>query len=105
MQQDEPEFSRSCLPRTMALAQGHRRTLKVLIGEGNRRWPLGDRVLVWLAPHWREDIENYRSSSAGNMVERFAQRQLDRMDEHYERELRRRLHLGETVSDTRQKGV
>ena len=47
-------------------------------GNGDRQWPFGDRVLVWLAPHWREDIEKYLDSSADNMAQRFAQHQLAR---------------------------
>ena len=77
----------------MALAQQHRRTVTALMGNGDRQWPFGDRVLVWLAPHWREDIEKYLNSSADNMAQRFAQHQLARMDLYYEKLLRVRLQL------------
>jgi len=93
MQQYEPEFSESCLPRTMTLAQQNRRTVVGLIGKGDRGWPFSDRVLVWLAPHWREDIEKFRSSSADSMTRRFDQHQLAKLDLHYEIQLRLRLQL------------
>jgi hypothetical protein len=50
-------------------------------------WPFMDRVLLWLAPTFREDIERYHAGNGPSMRDRFDERQLETLDRLLERQL------------------
>ena len=79
----EPSFSESCLPKTMAVARRHRRRILRELKLTPPTWPFEDRVLVWLAPHWTDDVAKYHASSGREMAKRFDADQLLHLDEHY----------------------
>lgn len=87
----EPSFLESCLPRTIALALKHKRRLLAELVGPDEAWPFPDRVLVWLAEHWRENVEAYHRGSAPAMAGKLQSHQLERLDQHYYDSLRSRI--------------
>lgn len=87
----EISFSESCLPKTMAIALRHKRRIAAKLGPNGEDWPFEDRVLIWLAEHWSEDIAGYHTGSGAEMARRFDPDQLEHLDDHYSEKLRRRL--------------
>lgn len=86
----------ACLTRanvaTTIPALSHLEGTRMLrLADRNLSWPLDDRVLVWLAGHWHEDVTNYHAKKAGSMSDRFMPHQLSHLDEHYLQVLRDRL--------------
>jgi len=89
--EQELSFMESCLPRTMELANRNKPLISSSMEMQPNDWSFGDRVLVWLAEHWKDDVEKYRSSGRGSMAEQFNSFQLEHLDEHYESKLRSKI--------------
>lgn len=75
----------------MALAWRCRRRLAGELSCTDEAWPFEDRVLVWLAEHWRDDVARYHRDAGHDMAKRFEPHQLAHIDEHYREKLRGRL--------------
>ena len=62
------------------------------LSETPSTWPFMDRVLAWLAPTFRPDIERYYASGGPSMAEQMKEHQLEAIDrlllQHIERRLR-----------------
>jgi len=77
-------YSESCLPKTVKL--GRTRHSKKLIksepkfSELPEEWEYDDRLLAFLAPCFKEDIENYVSGSGDEMVNMFTETQIKALD-------------------------
>lgn len=86
-------FSASCLPRTIALAQRFQGSLMGRLPPLNALMPFEDRVLLWLAPNWAEDVVAFHAAARrrSGLIDRFTPNQVEHFDEVYERELRSRL--------------
>lgn len=87
----EAPFSDSALPRTMGVARRHRRRILAQLARVGEGLPFEDRVLIWLAAHWKDDVENYHRADGKGMTEWFQSHVLERMDDHYHSLLRSRL--------------
>lgn len=94
----DDSFLESCLSRTLALASKHKRRILPELAGTDSTWPFADRVLVWLADHWRNDVERYHRKGTPSLAELLKEHQLEHLDEHYRNELRARLkHRGPSV--------
>ena len=86
-----PSFAESSLPRTMELAHQRVRILRsfsvALVGGFHLR----DRVLIWLAPHWEENVDIFHRSTGKDMQNWFEPHQLEHMDAHYFEVLKAKL--------------
>lgn len=89
--QQELVFSSSSLPATMDLAAAFRPLIKVRLGNISARWPFEDRVLVWLIPGLRKDVELFHGADGPAMDQVFGQEQLANLDGHFFRILASRL--------------
>lgn len=87
----ERSFLDSSLPETMALARTHRRRIEPGIREIGKHWSYEDRVLVWLAGHWRNEVETFYRDLGGTIAEMFEAEQLEHLDDHYCTQLKARL--------------
>lgn len=76
----EREFSASCLPLTMELADLLRQDLHRLFQEFPRKWRVHDRVLALLVPSLIEDITGFYSGSGPPMADMFSAHQIDHLD-------------------------
>lgn len=75
----------------MLLAESHRARLIRDLAEVHTEWPFEDRVLVWLADHWTEDVAGFHSGRAPEMSAKFTPEQLRHLDQHYRDKLAVRL--------------
>ena len=84
----EPElFGGSCLPRTMEFARSARRTIEARLHGIHQDWPFEDRVLVWLLPILRKDVETFHENKGRIMTEIFQPQHLAHFDEVLTRDL------------------
>lgn len=84
-------FTESCLPSTMGLANRRKAQLIFELDKSTHGFPFEDRVLIWLAPHWRGEIEAFHKSDGRGMHDTFEEHQLSKFDEHYWRMLKDKL--------------
>ena len=87
----EQEFAASCLPRTMKAA----RLLRVELADRTARlpkgWPFNDRVLAFLLPNFRADVERFHQAAGPSMQDLFEPHQLEHIDESLEMMLQRKV--------------
>ena len=86
----EDAFTQTALPMTMSLAKALKSVIAGRLGRHTEKWPFEDRVLVWLEPSLRDDIERFHSSSGPNMVGIFKSWQVERLDQDFFRNLAER---------------
>lgn len=87
----EPCFIESSLPRTIASALKHKARILAELTGTDKAWPFPDRVLVWLAEHWRTNVDAHHCGRGPTMADKFDGDQLEHLDEHYYEALRSRL--------------
>ncbi len=92
MNAGEP-FAKSSLKKTMALARQNRKKILQKMSKEKRSFPFEDRVLIWLSPKWKEDVENYHKNGGKGMADRFDHHQLENLDSYFCVTLRSRLGL------------
>ena len=81
--QPERIFIESSLPDTVALAARHRERLEFELKEIEAKWPFEDRILVWLADHWLDDVRRFHADAGPDMSEQFTRQQLHHLDDQY----------------------
>ena len=78
----------------MILAKQYRKKILREVSKGAAGpLPFEDRVLLWLSPKWKEDVENYHKNGGKGMAERFDRHQLEQLDNYFHSTLRARLGL------------
>lgn len=80
-------FSESYLPLTMGIAEQSRELLSPRLDEFPTGWCFQDRVLVWLAPTFREDVREFYRDNGPDIAAIFKQHHL----EHLDKDLAKRL--------------
>jgi hypothetical protein len=92
MSVDEP-FAKSSLKTTMALARQNKKKILQKLSKEEGSLPFEDRVLIWLSPKWKEDVERYHKNDGKGMADRFDHHQLEQFDNYFCATLRSRLGL------------
>ena len=80
-------YTESCLPRTMDLANENRDLIEPKLDPSTEKFPFQDRVLIWLAPYWLGDVEQFHSGDGNSMDSNHEEYKLSRFDEHYSKVL------------------
>ena len=76
-------YTESCLPRTMDLANENRDLIEPKLDPSTEKFPFQDRVLIWLAPYWLKDVEQFHSGDGNSMDANHEEHKLSRFDDHY----------------------
>ena len=87
------EFSKFCLPRTMAVARQYRKRVGAHLPILSLTFPFEDRVLVWLDAQWLSRVREFHRSSGPGLESLRTPKQLAEMDEEYKRRLKKNLGI------------
>ena len=87
----DPSFSLSGLPLTTEKANLEKSVLLPEIKAFPRAWSYEDRILVWLAPVFRADVEEYHSESGKPLSQLLQSHQIEHLDQTFLKRLSARL--------------
>ena len=83
----EKAFSECDLPLTMKIAEHSKKLLIPKLHQFPREWPFQDRVLVWIASTFREDVAKFHSRNGPCMAAIFEEHQIQHLDEDLSKRL------------------
>lgn len=87
----EKYFTETCLPRTKEIAFGSSDVLLPLVRSYPSLWSFIDKVVVMLAPKFREEVEAYYANEGASMEEMFKLSQIQYLDELLARDLSEKI--------------
>lgn len=85
---EPPQFGGAHIPLTAQLAQAAADWLRQQLRDVPIEWPFEDRVIAWLLPSLRRDIEVFHHAGGPDITEIFQQHQLAHLDADLYRQLR-----------------
>jgi hypothetical protein len=74
-------FTASCLPNTMRLADKYRNIIEPFLESKNLKWTFHDNVYAWLSPSSYKDVFDYYTGENDCLIDKFVSMQLDKLDE------------------------
>ena len=77
---NEKQFAESCLPNTMRKAKGLSLLLSNILDYFPKKWTYLDKVLVYVAPSFRDEVEAYYDKDGPSMKELYDDDKLERFD-------------------------
>ena len=75
----------------MGVAKRYRKAVLPRLAGIEEELPFEDRVLLWLAPDWSDDVQKYHRANGKALAEWLQPHQLEHLDEHYYSVLKSRL--------------
>lgn len=87
----ERAYSESYLPLTMKTAEQSKGLIEQEVQQFPRGWPFQDKVLVWLAPTFREDVRHFHRNNGPSIAGIFKEHQLEHLDKDLAKQLCERL--------------
>jgi len=84
-------YSESFLPLTTKTAEQSKDLIDEQILEFPKGWPFQDKVLVWLAPTFREDVRHFHRNNGPSIAGIFKEHQLEHLDRDLAKQLSERL--------------
>ena len=88
---DEKAFSEACLPKMLAKARGTHRLFSWSLREFPKKWAFLDKLLVFLEPKFKDDVEKFYDNEGPSMKDIFNDNQLDRLDSMLAEHLQKKL--------------
>jgi hypothetical protein len=89
----ESEFVESCLPLTMKFADKHKSKINKIPDFPTNSYPFHDKVLVWIFPSFKEDVEKYHSAQGKEIEQLINPQALKSIDELAVQKLKERILL------------
>jgi hypothetical protein len=87
----ESEFVESCLPLTMKFADKHKSEINKTPDFPTNSYPFHDKVLVWIFPSFKEDVEKYHSDQGKEIEQLINPNALKSIDELAFQKLKERI--------------
>jgi hypothetical protein len=87
----ERAYSESYLPLTIETAEQSRTLIDQETSDFPKGWPFQDKVLVWLAPTFREDVRHFHRNNGPSIAGIFKEHQLEHLDRDLAKQLSERL--------------
>ncbi len=87
----ERAYSESYLPLTTKTAEESQCLIDQELRQFPKGWPFQDKVLVWLAPTFREDVRHFHRNNGPSIAGIFKEHQLEHLDRDLAKQLRERV--------------
>jgi hypothetical protein len=87
----ERSYAEFYLPLTIKSAEQSRTLIEPETSEFPKAWPFQDKVLVWLAPTFRDDVSYFHRNNGPNIDGLFEEHQLNHLDRDLGEATRRAL--------------
>jgi len=87
----ERSYAESYLPLTIKSAEQSRTLIEQETSEFPKGWPFQDKVLVWLAPIFRDDVRHFHRNNGPSIDGLFEEHQLNHLDRDLAKQLSERL--------------